>query len=192
MFCFRGIFIISCLLLWNPELLCGQRVFGSGMIEGHELCLPGISFDSASGDVWRIPLKKYGLAKSNYAVLVKVFVAGDSLPYHVPGLVQDRDSFGFILKVGNKRTSDTLLIVRRTGFKPVSISKITILAFRGKSSNGIIRYDRGFSKFLLARYLISSEKQKWPILIRSSGNYRLCFLQVESLFLPQIVDFSCD
>lgn len=73
------------------------------MIEGHELSLPGISFDSASGDVWRIPLKKYGLAKSNYAVPVKVFVAGDSLPYHVPGLVQGRDSFGFILKVGNKK-----------------------------------------------------------------------------------------
>lgn len=123
------------------------------MTEGHELSLPGISFDSASGDVWRIPLKRYGLTKSNYAVLVKVFIAGDSLPYHVPGVVQDGDSFGFILKVGYKEISDTLLIVRRTGVKPVSISKITILAFRGKTGNGIIRYDKGFSKFLLARYV---------------------------------------
>jgi hypothetical protein len=141
------------LLLGNPELLLGQEYFNSSLTEGHELSLPGMSFDSASGDVLRIPLKKYGLTKSNYAVLVKVFVAGDSLPYHVPGVVQDGDSFGFILKVGKKKISDTLLIVRRTGFQPVSISKITILAFRGKSAGGVIQYDREFERFLLGRYV---------------------------------------
>lgn len=153
------IFLLVCFLnfVQSPQVIAQDR-FQSETVQGYELSLRNIMFDSTSGNVYVIPLRKYGLKKSNYAVMVNAFLKGDSTSFHIPGRLKNGDSFGFRLKVGNRRSGDTLTIVRRTGNQRVVFSKITVMAFRGNNALGLIRYNRAFADFLLNRYFRSKSQ----------------------------------
>lgn len=138
-------------------LLCivhsfAQDHFYSDDLQGQELTLANIKFDSTSGDVYSIPLRKYGLKKSNYSAIVSVRFNGDSTAYHLPGPASNGNSFGVRLKAGRKGRGDTLAIIRREGIDPVMISQLKILFLRGKSIGGSLKRDNEFAEFLLTRY----------------------------------------
>lgn len=140
------------LLSWlSPAVLMAQQGYESERIQGYELNLRNIMFDSTSGTVYKVPLRNYGLSRSNYAVLLTASLAGDTNSYHIPGGLNDEDSFGFRLKPGNRNVGDTLFIIRRTGAKPILFEKISILAFRSKKRNGIMQSDKAFTEFLLTK-----------------------------------------
>ncbi|MCE7065820.1 hypothetical protein [Dyadobacter sp. CY326] len=132
-----------------------QSTFTSTNMQCRELRIANITFDSSSGNVYRIPLRKYGLRKCNYAVMVKASLDGDPASYHIPGSLPNGDSFSFKIKSGGKRHGDTLMIIRRSGNERVQFSKISILAFRGLDVGAFVRNDKAFRKFFLATYVPS-------------------------------------
>lgn len=135
----------------NSFQCSAQSTYKYDDIDGYHLTLSNVHFDSTSGGVYSVPLRKYGLEKSNYSVIVTV--EGESGTYHVPGPVHNGDSFDFLLKAGRKGNGDTLFIVRRTGTEPVLFLHINILAFRGSGHRGILPSDKGFTQFLINKYL---------------------------------------
>ncbi|WP_159466685.1 hypothetical protein [Dyadobacter sp. 3J3] len=143
-----------------------QNQFHSDVIQGYELQLSNITFDSTSGDVYSIPLRKYGLLKSNYSVIVSVTLKGDSTEYHIPGLVANHDQFSLILKNGRNHVGDTLKIIRKTGERPIIFSKIKMVAFRGITTRGILPYNKAFIQFVVNKYFQSS-----PPPLRLSATY---------------------
>jgi hypothetical protein len=56
------------------------------------------------------------------------------------------------MKAGGKQ-SDTLMIIRRSGDRPLVLEEVKIAAFHSLRKRGILNYDAAFTQFLLARYL---------------------------------------
>lgn len=156
MYCLRVLFSGFFLGWLQPHPAMAQERYQSETIQGYELNLQNIIFDSTSGHICKIALRDYGLAKSNYAVLLSASVDGDTVVHHIPGIVNSEDSFGFRLKPGNRNVGDTLFIIRRSGEKPILFSRIRILAFRSKRRNGVMQSDKDFTAFLLTKYVRGS------------------------------------
>jgi|GEM_PF-4254173 len=131
-----------------------QDRFHSETMQGYELTLKNIIFDSTSGNVCVIPLRKYGLKRPNYSVMVNAVVKGDTISYHIPGSVKGGDSFGFRLKVGKRDCGDTLFVIRRTGDQSIIFSKISILAVRRRTRNGVMQFDKAFTAFFVSKYVL--------------------------------------
>ncbi|WP_149240160.1 hypothetical protein [Dyadobacter sp. 32] len=136
-----------------------QKSYQNETIKGYQLHLQNVIFDSTSGNVYKIPLRSYGLPNSNYGILLSASVEGDTNSYHIPGMVNDEDSFGFRLKPGNRNVGDTLFIIRRTGEKPIHLSKIRILAFGTNKRNGLMPSDKAFTAYVLSRYVRPASAQ---------------------------------
>jgi hypothetical protein len=132
-----------------------QATFVSSDMQCYELRLANVAFDGAAGDSYSIPLRKYGMRKSNYAVLVKAEIEGDLCEYHIPGELPNGDSFSFKLKAGTKQHGDTLVIIRRSGSDRIQFSRISILAYRNCSAWPFVRNDKAFRKFFLGTYASS-------------------------------------
>jgi hypothetical protein len=153
MYCTRILIFICFLNFEQPPQVIAQDRLQSETVQGYELSLRNIIFDSTSGNIYGISLREYGLKKSNYAVMVNAFVQGHSTFFHIPGQLANGSSFGFRLKAGRHGGGDSLTIIRRTGTEPILISRITIVAFRAKTRSGVMRYDKAFSRFVLDKYL---------------------------------------
>lgn len=132
-----------------------QATFISSDMQCYELRIANVAFDSASGNSYSIPLRKYGLRKSNYAVLIKARIEGHLSEYHIPGSLPNGHSFGFKLKAGNKKHGDTLIITRRSGSGRIAFSKISILAYKRLNNWPLVRNDKAFRKFFIATYASS-------------------------------------
>ena len=132
-----------------------QATFISSDMQCYELHIADVAFDSTSGNSYSIPLRKYGLRKSNYAVLIKVRIEGHLAEYHIPGSLPNGDSFGFKLKAGTRKHGDTLIITRRSGHGRIAFSKISILAYKRLNNWPLVRNDKAFRKFFITTYASS-------------------------------------
>ncbi|MCF0054654.1 hypothetical protein [Dyadobacter sp. CY356] len=144
-----------------------QNQYHSDVIQGYELQISNITFDSTTGDVYSIPLRNYGLLKSNYSVIVSATLKDDSIEYRIPGLITNHDRFSLLHKNGKNGNGDTVKIIRRTGNSPVVFAKMNVIAFRGSNGRGILRHDKAFTKFLVNKYFKSSP----PPLSLSASHY---------------------
>ena len=155
------------ILLQTRSFCTAQNQYHSNVIKGYALEISNITFDSTTGDVYNIALRKFGLLKSNYAVIVSAVLKDDSIGYHIPGLIAHLDQFSLLLQNGKNGNGDTLKIIRRTGNQSLTFSKINVTAFRGTGIGGVIRYDKAFNKFLVNKYF----KSKLPLLRLSASYY---------------------
>lgn len=152
----KTLIILTGVFIQTKSLCTAQNQFHSDVIKGYELEISNITFDSVTGDVYSIPLRKYGLIKSNYSVIVSATLKDDLNEYRIPGLIANRDKFSFLLKNGRNNVGDTLKIIRRSGVQSTVLSKIKVVAFRGMNRHGILRYNKAFVRFLVNKYFKSS------------------------------------
>ncbi len=152
----KTLILLVILLLWHGGRTSAQPSMVSETIEGYQLTLKNITFDTTSGYEYPIPLRQFGLVKFNYSVLINVQLEGQEESEHLPGQLSNGDKFDFRLKVGNELSGDTLYIIRQTGEIPLCLSKVKIMAFRGRNRSGVIPNNREFRAFLLKNYNTST------------------------------------
>ncbi len=140
--------------LLSGNLALGAYLIGS-LCNAQSLILKHRIFDPpllSSQSGFTMALSQMGFKKTNYSVLVKVRLPGDSVYYTIPGVVPTGQSLGVLLKVGPKYGSDTLHVFSRDVDRPLRVEEINVMAFHPKDRVKPGRPDRDFTKAVLTGY----------------------------------------
>ncbi|WP_247231711.1 hypothetical protein [Telluribacter sp. SYSU D00476] len=123
--CLRTLLVACCVTLGSLNAYGQTPPQAAPFLTYHLVNVPPLAPD----DAYVVPMRKMGLNRSSYSVLLKVRLPGDSVYYTIPGVLPTGDSFGFRMKTGKGRSSDTLYVIRRGGESPVQLEEIYVLAF---------------------------------------------------------------
>ena len=145
--CLRTLLVACCATLGSLTSY-GQTPFQTPFLTFHLDRVPPL----APGDVYAVALSDMGLNKTNYSVLAKVSLPGDTLHYIVPGTLPTGDSFCIKVKPGGRMYSDSLYIIHRGGESTVVLMDVIIMVFHPKIRMSWGQSNRNFIQAVVSSY----------------------------------------